>query len=431
MTPDSQGQSTIFYVIFIGLIAGAIFMIVFYIKKCFCPNAKCLEFKRSQISKIHAAAQQIQVPQSSQQQITSNHQTQLSTIIPFIGDDETAHSSNLSIYSHQINTGQPVRRQMLQEAQQQADQPSQNKIIIQEPHKIQTPSYCQKQREKGEPEAQDQKKKKRFRRVRRQNIESSLDSQGRGGSDIFTQQRDLNENRAALEKEITHLQFCRKYPRKRYLEAKELLFPLRDKSFIPKECMLCQNSIINREFCRVLPCMHVFHQPCIDAYFEDLQKCPICQLDLTQDHQILNQNDLMQSIYVDNEHFFSEHLQRNDAWKEAVKLEDLSALERQKLYRKTTDFSKLKNQSGDQQRWGSETIYQDFKELRIIKISNIVEQGPPSIRKSFSASPKHIRRMTTGITTIDSGYEFTDVNESYNNQREQWIKVLMHQIRKA
>ncbi|TNV79254.1 hypothetical protein FGO68_gene900 [Halteria grandinella] len=420
--PSSTGQQVVFYILFVGLIAGALCMIIYLIRKCICPNAKSLFSKRpvGDVTKIHPPSQQIQEPTPSQQQI-STCQTQLSTVIPFMADDdETAHSSFLSVNSQQMHS--PARpRQMLQEVQQ-TSQPAQT--VLPGNHRIEKNII---DRNEDETQRKKQRAKRRNRREERKNdISSQFDSfDGSSKNSHFPGQ---NGDRIAMELEIKHMQFCRKFPRKRYTEVKEMLFKLRDKSFLPKECQICWKSINNRDFCRVLPCMHVLHQPCIDSFFQDLKACPICHVDLTDDNCFIDQYDLMQSIHVDNEHFFSEHLARNAAWHDAVIVDDMCPIEQLKFLRKTTGLCNIGNHADElEPRWGSQTIYQDYKQLKIIKIA--ADEGPPKMGRSQSESPKNFRSQNTRFSTLESSFEFADVNESYNNQKEQWMKVLKHTIK--
>jgi hypothetical protein len=44
------------------------------------------------------------------------------------------------------------------------------------------------------------------------------------------------------------------------------------------ECSICHISIINNEICRKInTCNHIFHQNCIDTWFNRHNTCPICR----------------------------------------------------------------------------------------------------------------------------------------------------------
>lgn len=47
---------------------------------------------------------------------------------------------------------------------------------------------------------------------------------------------------------------------------------------IPSECSICQIEFEANDACREMPspCSHIFHQKCIDHWFEKSNKCPLC-----------------------------------------------------------------------------------------------------------------------------------------------------------
>ena len=54
-------------------------------------------------------------------------------------------------------------------------------------------------------------------------------------------------------------------------------------SGLDKNCPICLNSYKNGDRVRILPCMHYYHRACIDNWFKESTKCPICQYDLNQE----------------------------------------------------------------------------------------------------------------------------------------------------
>merc|ERR1712125_78940 len=42
-------------------------------------------------------------------------------------------------------------------------------------------------------------------------------------------------------------------------------------------CMVCLADFTKGEWCRRLPCRHVFHQGCIDEWLTRANSCPICK----------------------------------------------------------------------------------------------------------------------------------------------------------
>ena len=43
-----------------------------------------------------------------------------------------------------------------------------------------------------------------------------------------------------------------------------------------KKCVICQEMFNINNMVRRLPCLHIFHQKCIDKWLESNAKCPTC-----------------------------------------------------------------------------------------------------------------------------------------------------------
>ncbi|TNV79450.1 hypothetical protein FGO68_gene4522 [Halteria grandinella] len=204
---NKEAVSVIFYLLFIGIIAGALSMIFYLIKKCFCPDAKCLKSKRG-LSKVHAIndqpqTQQIREGSTSVQQI-SQHQTQLSTIIPFMADDETVHSSNLSMQSCNDARIPTEQRQILQNPRREQNIMKEDNQKVQEHQR----NDCQQYQEKNNNNVNDSKQFKRQKPRRKRGIKKLGRNVVFDESARIVQQEDQNENMAQLKKEVEHLQFC-------------------------------------------------------------------------------------------------------------------------------------------------------------------------------------------------------------------------------
>jgi hypothetical protein len=52
-------------------------------------------------------------------------------------------------------------------------------------------------------------------------------------------------------------------------------------NIINKKCSICLNTYLLDQKVRILPCMHYYHSNCIDIWFKDSSKCPICQYNLS------------------------------------------------------------------------------------------------------------------------------------------------------
>eukprot|EP00500_Bicosoecida_sp_ms1_P001276 CAMPEP_0203807898 /NCGR_PEP_ID=MMETSP0115-20131106/1312_1 /ASSEMBLY_ACC=CAM_ASM_000227 /TAXON_ID=33651 /ORGANISM="Bicosoecid sp, Strain ms1" /LENGTH=307 /DNA_ID=CAMNT_0050716583 /DNA_START=399 /DNA_END=1318 /DNA_ORIENTATION=+ len=53
-------------------------------------------------------------------------------------------------------------------------------------------------------------------------------------------------------------------------------------------CMVCLGEYEENEVIRTLPCLHIFHQPCIDKWLSANKTCPLCKHDVTDDDTSLD-----------------------------------------------------------------------------------------------------------------------------------------------
>ena len=59
----------------------------------------------------------------------------------------------------------------------------------------------------------------------------------------------------------------------------------------------------------MLNCYHIFHSKCIEQWFIEHQNCPICKKDFARGaDKKYNLAEFLQTINVDNECFYSDHL---------------------------------------------------------------------------------------------------------------------------
>lgn len=45
-------------------------------------------------------------------------------------------------------------------------------------------------------------------------------------------------------------------------------------------CIICREDMV--EFCKKLPCNHIFHTSCLRSWFQRQQTCPTCRMDVLQ-----------------------------------------------------------------------------------------------------------------------------------------------------
>lgn len=53
-----------------------------------------------------------------------------------------------------------------------------------------------------------------------------------------------------------------------------------EESDTDEKCTICLSMLEDGEDVRRLPCMHLFHQVCVDQWLATSKKCPICRVDI-------------------------------------------------------------------------------------------------------------------------------------------------------
>ena len=62
----------------------------------------------------------------------------------------------------------------------------------------------------------------------------------------------------------------------KYLDIKKVLIRLKSRKFLTQQCLICLQPIQNESVCRMLNCYHIFHSDCIEQWFIEHLKCPMC-----------------------------------------------------------------------------------------------------------------------------------------------------------
>ncbi|KAK9408790.1 RING finger protein [Crotalus adamanteus] len=85
-------------------------------------------------------------------------------------------------------------------------------------------------------------------------------------------------SRGAVQNTIERFTFPHKYKKR---------WPQEDKtekegeeSDTEEKCTICLSVLEDGEDVRRLPCMHLFHQVCVDQWLATSKKCPICRVDI-------------------------------------------------------------------------------------------------------------------------------------------------------
>uniref|UniRef100_A0A671KFC1 RING-type E3 ubiquitin transferase n=1 Tax=Sinocyclocheilus anshuiensis TaxID=1608454 RepID=A0A671KFC1_9TELE len=87
-----------------------------------------------------------------------------------------------------------------------------------------------------------------------------------------------NVNRGAVQTTIERFTFPHKYKKRRPLELK--IGMDEEELDTDEKCTICLSMLEDGEDVRRLPCMHLFHQACVDQWLATNKKCPICRVDI-------------------------------------------------------------------------------------------------------------------------------------------------------
>lgn len=95
----------------------------------------------------------------------------------------------------------------------------------------------------------------------------------------------------------------------KYFEVKKVLIRLKSRKYLASECNICLMAIENESTVRMLNCYHIYHSECIEKWFIEHMNCPTCKKDYKgKADKGYNLNEFLQTINVDNECFYSDHL---------------------------------------------------------------------------------------------------------------------------
>ncbi|KAK1176084.1 E3 ubiquitin-protein ligase RNF165-like isoform X1 [Acipenser oxyrinchus oxyrinchus] len=86
-------------------------------------------------------------------------------------------------------------------------------------------------------------------------------------------------NRGAVQTTIERYTFPHKYKKRKPHELKLAMYE-EEESDMDEKCTICLSMLEDGEDVRRLPCMHLFHQGCVDQWLATSRKCPICRVDI-------------------------------------------------------------------------------------------------------------------------------------------------------
>ncbi|KAM9735195.1 LOW QUALITY PROTEIN: E3 ubiquitin-protein ligase ARK2C-like [Menidia menidia] len=84
-------------------------------------------------------------------------------------------------------------------------------------------------------------------------------------------------SRGAVQTTIERYTFPHKYKKRKPLQLK---IGEEEETDVDEKCTICLSMLEEGEDVRRLPCMHLFHQGCVDQWLATSRKCPICRVDI-------------------------------------------------------------------------------------------------------------------------------------------------------
>lgn len=84
-------------------------------------------------------------------------------------------------------------------------------------------------------------------------------------------------SRGAVQTTIERFTFPHKYKKRKPLQLK---IREEEETDVDEKCTICLSMLEDGEDVRRLPCMHLFHQGCVDQWLATSRKCPICRVDI-------------------------------------------------------------------------------------------------------------------------------------------------------
>ncbi|KAK2819319.1 hypothetical protein Q5P01_024880 [Channa striata] len=85
-------------------------------------------------------------------------------------------------------------------------------------------------------------------------------------------------SRGAVQTTIERFTFPHKYKKRKPLHLK--IGEEEEETDVDEKCTICLSMLEDGEDVRRLPCMHLFHQGCVDQWLATSRKCPICRVDI-------------------------------------------------------------------------------------------------------------------------------------------------------
>eukprot|EP00347_Sterkiella_histriomuscorum_P003669 403363399 len=242
-------------------------------------------------------------------------------------------------------------------------------------------------------------------------IKNQLNFKVNKSTKCLNQKEEIDLNEARDSQGNLLIRPIQRFKRERYTKVKAILIRLPEKTFLNNQCFICDKKIHNRDFCRVLSCLHYFHAVCIDSHFDlKEQSCPICgeKYETKSDFRF-SESKLMRSIQVDNEHFYSLHLisARNSIQSDLLDSQHFKPPQIDKFQRRHSFDDKQ-----------MPTYIEKTNDMVIDKLLYYHPEGPLNVYKlhqNESFQPPQIIDKLWGDES--SLFRFADINSIYSKQQ--------------
>ncbi|KAJ8247888.1 hypothetical protein GJAV_G00251720 [Gymnothorax javanicus] len=110
-------------------------------------------------------------------------------------------------------------------------------------------------------------------------ISSRMAGFGQTYEDLLQLEEQLGTvNRGASQETIESCTFPHKYKRRVLVSQQDEVEGAEEDT--EEKCTICLSALEEDEDVRRLPCMHLFHQLCVDQWLLTKKQCPICRVDI-------------------------------------------------------------------------------------------------------------------------------------------------------
>jgi len=122
------------------------------------------------------------------------------------------------------------------------------------------------------------------------------------------------------------------------------------------ECSICLDSITRKR--KVLPCNHIFHSKCINKWFKNLHRCPLCLRFTRTKYKVTHINALSFIFFTKTIFFHTNHLVFG---KKIIKYQHIINM---KLFQNIMRFQTMENKVYVISTYKKKTITEIFQQMK-------------------------------------------------------------------